>query len=72
VDLSEAIRLWPLAVNMLACHVAGLGLGWLTVKTLKVPASLTSQVMVMTAMGNIGRYESGLDRPTATRQHLYH
>jgi hypothetical protein len=56
VDLSEAIRLWPLAVNMVACHVAGLGLGWLTGKTLKVPASLAPQVMVMTAMGNVGKH----------------
>jgi hypothetical protein len=54
VDVPEAIRLWPLAVNMAACHVAGLGLGWLQVKTLNTPASLASQITVMTALGNIG------------------
>jgi hypothetical protein len=54
VDVTEAIRLWPLAANMVACHVAGLGLGWLQVKTLGTPASLAPQVTVMTAVGNIG------------------
>lgn len=54
VDIAEAVRLWPLAANMLACHVAGLGLGWLQIKTLSVPASLAPQVTVMTALGNVG------------------
>ena len=54
MDVAEAIRLWPLAANMVACHVTGLGLGWLQVKTLGTPASLAPQVTVMTAVGNIG------------------
>jgi hypothetical protein len=41
---------------MAACHVAGLGLGWLQVKTLNAPASLASQITVMTALGNIGEF----------------
>jgi len=50
----EALRLWPLAANMFACHAAGLGLGWLQVKALSPPVSLTPQITVMTALGNIG------------------
>lgn len=54
VDVPEAIRLWPLAANMAACHVAGIALGWLQVRALNTPASLASQVTVMTALGNVG------------------
>lgn len=39
---------------MFACHAAGLGLGWLQVKALSPPVSLTPQITVMTALGNIG------------------
>lgn len=31
MGVAEAARLWPVAANMVACHVAGLGLGWLQV-----------------------------------------
>ncbi len=56
VDAAEAFRLWPLAANMVACHVAGLGLGWLQVKALGTPASLAPQVTVMNAVGNVGEW----------------
>lgn len=39
---------------MIACHAAGLGLGWLQVKALNPPVSLTPQITIMTALGNIG------------------
>lgn len=28
VDARQALALWPLAANMLACHAVGLALGW--------------------------------------------
>lgn len=33
VDVSLALSLWPLAANMLLCHAAGLGIGWLQVSS---------------------------------------
>lgn len=54
VDAQQALELWPLAANMVACHVVGLGLGWMQGVLLDIPATLRPQMVVMNTVGNIG------------------
>uniref|UniRef100_A0A383V5U6 Auxin efflux carrier n=1 Tax=Tetradesmus obliquus TaxID=3088 RepID=A0A383V5U6_TETOB len=54
VDVSLALSLWPLAANMLLCHAAGLGIGWLQVQLTGIPPELRAQTLVMNTAGNIG------------------
>ncbi|WIA28085.1 hypothetical protein OEZ86_010668 [Tetradesmus obliquus] len=54
VDVSLALSLWPLAANMLLCHAAGLGIGWLQVQLAGIPPELRAQTLVMNTAGNIG------------------
>ncbi|WIA08024.1 hypothetical protein OEZ85_007494 [Tetradesmus obliquus] len=54
VDVTLALSLWPLAANMLLCHAAGLGIGWLQVQLVGIPAELRAQTLVMNTAGNIG------------------
>jgi predicted permease len=54
LNVSLAISLWPLAANMVICHAAGLGIGWLQVQLAGIPPELKSQTLVMNTAGNIG------------------
>jgi predicted permease len=54
ISLADAITLWPFAVNMLAVHLVGLGLGALHVRALGTPARLQPLVLACTSIGNAG------------------
>jgi predicted permease len=54
VDARQAVALWPLAANMVACHLVGLLLGGAQVALLGVPQELRAQTVVIPALGNVG------------------
>ena len=53
-DAAEAIRLWPLAANMVAFSLIGLALGRLQLLLTPTPTPLHAPVLVMSALGNVG------------------
>ncbi|MEW5314142.1 MAG: hypothetical protein WDW38_005661 [Sanguina aurantia] len=56
VSLTDAVRLWPITINMLLTHVLGFSLGWVVVRVIQPPADFRRHVTVANAVGNTGNY----------------